>query len=210
MSLGLEENTLELWRACGYAYLQGKLLFAAASNGGIRGGITFPARDIHTCINACDGNGRKAPFTPLRRPDYSNFSILGTSVQGAWPAFKHLGPLNERKEGLVLGENKPFEGMTMKCMSGTFVATPIAAALVANILAYVSANAVLFGSSIDQTRNQVKSPEDVRKILKAMSRESDTYDVITPWYGNGGRFHDYDKETNFAEAIKISLREREY
>lgn len=66
-----------------------------------------------------------------------------------------------------MSESKPFEGISMKSMSGTSVATSFAVALVANIWLYERANDATVSSP-----TTAQYHEGMRKLLKAMSEES--------------------------------------
>lgn len=186
-----------------YAKPDGKqvILCAAASNDGNRRGVAFPANDIHVfCINASDGDGIPAPFTPLPRTDNVNFSILGVNVLSTWPTFANADPNSKQKKGVLVSGK--LEG-TAKYMSGTSMATPFAAALIANVFAYGRVNAANISS-----QQPLRSWEGVQKLLKGMSKKGrHGYDTVVPWEGNRRRFKRY--RTNFAATLSVTLEEEE-
>src|SRR4051794_30148719 len=88
MSFGLKKEDEHITELIRYAHSQNVLIFAAASNSGSRRAVAYPAmrREVF-CINACDGTGKRANFTPPARPNKANFSMLGVSVLSTWPDF---------------------------------------------------------------------------------------------------------------------------
>jgi hypothetical protein len=206
MSFGLNEGDVNIKSAISKAYSKEVILFAAASNDGARRGITYPAKyPLVYCINACDGDGHPAPFNPPFRSDNTNFCILGMGVQSIWPKFENLDPASRRKKGSSISQSGPFKGTMTKHMSGTSVATPFAAALLAVVCSYERGNTPLIGSS-----HTVKSYEGTKKLLKGMSKkidDKDIFDVIIPWEGRGRRFKDYRRGHDFAKALYASLAE---
>jgi subtilisin family serine protease len=156
------------------------ILFAAAANHGNRQSVSYPAaEDQVICVNASDGNGKSAPFNPPPRSGFPNFSILGMNVQSTWPAFQDEAPEAKQKKGTLLSTK--LKG-TSKYMSGTSVATPIAAALTGTLFAYSQAN-------VDgNAHSQFVRRRGVRGVLEAMSNTTQGFQDIVPW---GGRFWSY-------------------
>mgnify|MGYP001599848362 FL=1 len=201
MSFGLKAPDLDVEAQILNAYRKQVILCAAASNDGYRKGVTFPANDMHVfCINASDGDGIAAPFTPPPRTDNVNFSILGVNVRSTWPTFPNANPNSKQKKGVII--DKKLEG-TAKYMSGTSMATPVAAALIANVFAYGRANAARISS-----QQPLKSSEGVRRLLKGMSKKGNGYDTIVPWDGKSRRFNKY-KTTDFAATLSVTLNEED-
>lgn len=203
MSFGLKARSPDVEAQIINAYRKQVILCAAASNDGIRRGVTFPANDMHVfCINASNGDGIPAPFTPPPRADNVNFSILGMNVLSTWPTFANANPNSKQKKGVLLNDKK-LEG-TAKYMSGTSMATPVAAALIANVFAYGRVNAARISS-----RQPLKSWEGVRRLLKGMSKKGHHgYDTVVPWEGKSRRFNGY-KNTDFAATLSVTLNEEE-
>ncbi|KAE8155310.1 subtilisin-like protein [Aspergillus avenaceus] len=71
------------------------------------------------CIHSTDGHGNPSLFNPTADDQDVNFSLLGENVASHWPAGKN-------------GHNQ-----RVNVMSGTSVATPIAAGLAASVLSFV-------------------------------------------------------------------------
>lgn len=104
-----------------HAYLHHKIILAAAANNGTMDSIMFPANlPTVICIHAADGAGKPSAGNPPTRPG-KDFSILGEAVESAWCC----GPM-----GAITDE----QAARTKRKSGTSVATPIAAGVVALIL----------------------------------------------------------------------------
>lgn len=120
MSFGIREYNEPMKAAISNALHKDTLLFAAASNDGANLGRAFPAKYPSVfCIHSTDGNGNPSAFNPTADDKDVNFSLLGEQVSSHWPIGKN-------------GHNEP-----VKAMSGTSVATPIAAGLAAAILSFV-------------------------------------------------------------------------
>ncbi|KAL7936385.1 hypothetical protein V8C35DRAFT_320762 [Trichoderma chlorosporum] len=120
MSFGIREHHDGMRRAISNALHKDTLLFAAASNDGANLGRAFPAKYPGVfCIHSTDGNGNPSAFNPTADDKDVNFSLLGENVLSHWP----FG-IKDHKD-------------SVKSISGTSVATPIAAGLAAAILSFV-------------------------------------------------------------------------
>lgn len=88
-----------------------KLIFAAASNTGGNGSRPWPASHPGVfCIHATDERGVTNPrMNPTALGNVDNFATLGDKIESYW-------------------------GGKRRCISGTSFATPIAAAIAANVL----------------------------------------------------------------------------
>jgi hypothetical protein len=138
MSLGLRDHHEPMTTAISNALSKQTLLFAAASNDGGNSRRAFPAAFTSVfCIHSTDGQGNSSGFNPTAKVAGVNFSLLGEHVRSDWPAG-------------VKGINQ-----SVNTMSGTSVATPIAAGLAASILCFV-----------DQQDQQVEANEPLRLWLK--------------------------------------------
>ena len=150
------------------AYSANVVTFAAAANSGARKPIAFPARKFPAiCIHANDGHAEPAGFTPLPEERVHNFSMLGVSVRSTY-SISRTSPASCKSSLKV--HNHARGGY--KYLSGTSMATPLAAALAANILAYVQ----------DRVRIHDTHPYDIiEEIFMAMSTPDGGYRVLTPW-----------------------------
>ncbi|KAK0115755.1 hypothetical protein ONS95_012808 [Cadophora gregata] len=135
------------------------LVFAAASNNGTRRAIAFPASMTGVfCINSATGDGGRSSFNPEPKAD-KNFSIIGENIVSSWTTH---GNANARRS-----------------MSGTSVATPMAAAVAALVLEYVLQNDP--ESSLLKQLDEFKEYDGMSKIFSLMSKHKDGYKNIIPW-----------------------------
>ena len=190
MSFGLKSQHDAIDEAISQAANAKIILFAAAANHGNRGPVAYPARDFRVFgVNASDGNGNPARFNPshLGRP---NFSILGMNVESTWPAFSNAAPEAFQKRGVR--ESKKFKGHS-KCMSGTSVATPMAAALTASLFAYSLAHHIFHAK---MTRYS-----GVQRVFEEMSKPSGKFDDIVPWERGFQRYYEKDRLSKYLVHI---------
>ncbi|PTB62072.1 subtilisin-like protein [Trichoderma citrinoviride] len=141
------------------------LLFAAASNDGANLGRAFPAKYPSVfCIHSTDGNGNPSTFNPTADDKDVNFSLLGEHVSSHWPVGKN-------------GHNEH-----VKAMSGTSVATPIAAGLAAAILSFVRQQERHMAPGNELLAPWLKDVHHMDEVLKSMvkQRRGAGYDYITP------------------------------
>lgn len=141
-----------------------KLLFAAASNDGANLGRAFPAKYPGVfCIHSTDGNGNPSAFNPTADDKDVNFSLLGEHVRSHWPA----------------GRNGHDD--SVKVLSGTSVATPIAAGLAAMILSFVRQQEHGSVADGDKLGPWLQGAYAMDAVLKSMVRQRGAgYDYITP------------------------------
>jgi hypothetical protein len=129
ISLGFPRSTLEAERKFELAAANRVLIFASASNNTIHEvqSIRFPAnlRQVF-CIFSADEHGSASSFNPRARYQCPNFMLPGENVLGAWPADKAKDT----------PDIEVSEGKTYRRLSGTSCATPIAAAIAAEILEF--------------------------------------------------------------------------
>lgn len=165
MSFGIREYHEPMKAAISNALHRQILMFAAASNNGANLGRAFPAKYPGVfCIHSTDGNGNPSTFNPTADDKDVNFSLLGEHVRSHWPA----------------GRNG--HGDIVNVMSGTSVATPIAAGLAASILAFVRQQEQTLPAGDDLLGPWLKDVHAMDAVLKSMVRQrrGAGYDYITP------------------------------
>ncbi|KAJ4004060.1 hypothetical protein NW766_011916 [Fusarium irregulare] len=164
MSFGIREQHEGMSRAISNALNKQTLLFAAASNDGANLSRAFPAKWPGVfCIHSTDGNGNPSSFNPTASETDVNFSLLGESVSSHWPA-----GLNGHDQ-------------SVNVMSGTSVATPIAAALAASVLSFVRQQDQNVAVESDRLGPWLKIDSSMDAVLKQMAAKRGAgYDCITP------------------------------
>ncbi|KAF3926614.1 M-protease [Arthrobotrys entomopaga] len=156
LSFGFDNDHDLIDAAIDRAILKGKLIFAAASNGGGRKARTRPATNSGVvCIHACDGLGNRGDMSPNPQPNTYNFTTLGVGV-----------PSRLRK-GLETKE---------VWKSGTSFATPIAAGFAANIMEFANLCCTLS----DHRRALLRKARGMVAIFNRMSTERDGYQFVYP------------------------------
>jgi subtilisin family serine protease len=165
MSFGIREYHEPMKNAISTALHHQTLIFAAASNDGGNCGRAFPARYPSVfCIHATDGKGNPSGFNPTADEKDVNFSLLGEHVRSHWPRGKN-------------GHNDD-----VNVMSGTSVATPIAAGLAASVLSFVRQQEQGLAVGSDLLGPWLKDVHSMDAVLKSMVRQTRGagYDYITP------------------------------
>ncbi|KAF5988819.1 hypothetical protein FBULB1_1277 [Fusarium bulbicola] len=165
MSFGIREYDESMSTAISNALNHRTLLFAAASNDGGNLGRAFPAQYPSVfCIYSTDGNGNPSQFNPTASETDVNFSLLGEHVSSHWPA-----GLNGLEQ-------------TVNVMSGTSVATPIAAGLAASILSFVRQQDQNVAVESERLGSWLKRDNSMDAVFKSMVRQrrGRGYDYITP------------------------------
>ncbi|OAA55163.1 Peptidase S8/S53, subtilisin/kexin/sedolisin [Cordyceps fumosorosea ARSEF 2679] len=154
MSFGIREYNGPMTEAVGLALHSQKLMFAAASNDGANFGRAFPAKYTGVfCIHSTDGNGNPSSFNPTADDKDVNFSLLGEHVRSHWPAGKG-------------GHND-----SVRVLSGTSVATPIAAGLAAMILSFVRQQDNGLNADSDKLGPWLKDSHAMDAVLQSMVRQ---------------------------------------
>ena len=165
MSFGIREYHELMSTAISNALNKRTLLFAAASNDGANLGRAFPAQYPSVfCIHSTDGNGNPSKFNPTASETDVNFSLLGEHVSSHWPA----------------GMNG--HDQTVNVMSGTSVATPIAAGLAALVLSFVRQQDQQIAVESERLGPWLKRDNSMDAVFKSMvrRRRGVGYDYITP------------------------------
>ena len=165
MSFGIREYHERIKIAISTALHNNILMFAAASSDGANLGRAFPAKYPGVfCVHATDGNGNPSTFNPTADEKDVNFSLLGENLSSHWPAGKK-------------GHND-----VVNIMSGTSVATPIAAGLAASIISFVRQQERDLPVGSDLLGSWIKDVHAMDAILKHMVRQRRGvgYDYITP------------------------------
>lgn len=130
----------------------GKIIFAAASNGGGNESRAFPASlDGVFCIHVSDGKGNKVGINPAPVSD-DNFSTLGNAIDSKWN-----------------GEEV--------YISGSSFAAHVAAAIAANALEFIRHN--LAGKN-DRPKD-FYTPRGMKELFRCLSDRIDGYDYVKPW-----------------------------
>ena len=172
-------------------------MFAAAANSGARNPVAWPARhrDVF-CIHASDGDGKGASFTPPPRTPGLDFSMLGVAVLSTWPDFRNVDSEETARSSGIFEQSK--RDGTVKRVSGTSMATPLAAALAANILTY---------TLIHNPRSRYFGKwSTVRTAFLGMSEIVDGHHNLVPWTGEQARFEiAYGNRVDFHSAIEDTL-----
>jgi subtilisin family serine protease len=167
MSFGIREFDEGMMKAIQNARTNRILMFAAASNDGANHGRAFPAKDSGVfCIHSSDANGRPSGFNPIAEEDDVNFCFLGENVESHWPV--GIGGHNE----------------DMRVMSGTSVATPIAAGAAASLLSLVRQHEKDVPFDSDRLGWWLKDLDFMKAVLKSMRKGNkyDSYDYIPPLF----------------------------
>ncbi|KAL8924395.1 MAG: hypothetical protein Q9172_002697 [Xanthocarpia lactea] len=156
LSLGWPQYQKAVEDAIKYATMNNILICAAASNDGANDGIAFPANSHHViCVHSANEKGKPSDFTPNPLPYEPNFAVLGENVRAAWPAREHG-----------------------KSQTGTSVATPILAAVMALILEFVDQKP---RKTPEEKRLLLREYSPMTNVLVAMSDEAEGYRYVRPW-----------------------------
>ncbi|KAK2752267.1 pfs domain-containing protein [Colletotrichum kahawae] len=172
MSFGFEDENDAIDEAIERAFKADKLMFVAASNeGGNKKRSRLGRSSSVICIHACDGKGNKGLMSPNPLKRKENFTTLGVAVKSQW------------KKNTVY-------------KSGTSFATPVAAAIAANVLEFANFRCNLS----PKHRKLLYSRCGMVKVFEAMSEERDGYDYVQP-----GHLWDGKKEDELAKGIRDIL-----
>ncbi|RAL09604.1 S8/S53 family peptidase [Aspergillus homomorphus CBS 101889] len=191
MSFGLEGRTREIDEQLRAADGKGIVLFGAASNDGNQQLIPYPARSRFVFgIHASDIDCQPARFTPSPQCDCVNFGILGIDILSIW------SQKSKESEGVI--DSQELAGRA-KYMSGTSVATPLAAALAASVLTYCRMNAAELA-----LREPLENYDYIYRVFSGMSVGSDGgYKMLLPWKGDRGRFRSYEEHLSTIMLVTL-------
>ncbi|KAH7218858.1 hypothetical protein DER44DRAFT_846806 [Fusarium oxysporum] len=174
MSFGFGHHNKTIDDAIERAFKADKLMLAAASNEGGNKGRSRPGRNPRViCIHACDGKGNKGDMSPSPMKNKSNFTTLGVAVQSRW-----------RKQTVY--------------KSGTSFATPVAAAIAADLLEFANFKCKL----AEEDKKLLYKHDGMEAVFQAMSTERDGYDYVQP-----GHLWDGKDDNEVAKVIQGVLAE---
>lgn len=158
MSFGFTSNRKELEDAVKRAANDDVLMFAAASNhGDNRGYRAYPARDRNVfCIHSTDWQGNRSKFNPRYERGDDNFSTLGENVRSAWT------------------------GNGERSLSGTSVATPIAAAFAALVLEFVRQPEIPGQMQIPHL-DRLETYTGMRAVFRLLRGADESFVYLAPW-----------------------------
>ncbi|OAA69771.1 Peptidase S8/S53, subtilisin/kexin/sedolisin [Cordyceps fumosorosea ARSEF 2679] len=144
-----------------------KLIFAATSNNGHSSWLAYPAWHPGViAINSADADGKPSAFLPRDTADLGMFTALGEAVKSAWI-----------RSNATPGETSPTRRMT-----GTSVATPIAAGIAALVLqaASIPCQRKETRDALARLYRRLKWGAVMRDVLKELSVESGGYRNLVP------------------------------
>ncbi len=155
------------------------LFFSAASNSGANGPEQFPATDEHVIsIRATHPSGAPWEHNPPVGNHGEAFGTLGTEVPAAW--------LKSDPQGKIL--------------SGTSVATPIAAGMAAMLLGYADAD-----DKLDyKTLRRLQTQEGMVALLKYISEDCGGFHYICPRKFLG----DHVEDSNRRSMMDLATRDK--
>ncbi|RTE69939.1 hypothetical protein BHE90_015668 [Fusarium euwallaceae] len=159
LSFGFEESIKSIEDEINQCIFSGIAVFAAASNDGVDGDRTYPAKyEGVLCIHAATGEGNKATFNPNPLGKEDNFMVVGDCIESSWPGRDSNGTWAKKRQ------------------SGTSFATPVAVCTAAIMIDYIRKNMP------DHTawRISPKSRQGVRAVFRLMAKSSDGYDWVSP------------------------------
>ena len=154
MSFGWPRHYSNVEQAIDHATSRHVIICAAASNSGANDNVAFPANyGPVICVHSATDKGRPSEFTPTPLESRPNFAVIGENVCVAWP-------------GLKDGQSQ----------SGTSVATPILAAVIALIIEFVDQKP---RKTFHDRR--VRTLGGITTLLRAMSKVERQYLLVQPW-----------------------------
>ncbi|KAF2492480.1 hypothetical protein BU16DRAFT_594086 [Lophium mytilinum] len=156
MSLGWERDDPQVGEALERAKKKGVLLFAASSNDGVNGGMSFPARaDEVIAIDSANYHGEPSPFNTPEDDRKQRFTALGEDVESAFPPA--LQGLDDDSDG--------FLRVGFKRSTGSSCATPIAAATAALILEFAKQPPLCYDPRV---LNHLKTLKGMRYVFNEL------------------------------------------
>ncbi|KAK0643856.1 peptidase S8/S53 domain-containing protein [Cercophora newfieldiana] len=168
LSFGFPRFSAAINSALDETLRSGKLVLAAASNNGTRRGVAYPAsRSGVIAIHAASADGKPCGFNPYAELG-NNLSILGKNVEAAWTCHQ-----------------EPDNPAVVRRMTGTSVATPIAAGVVALLLemAMLDTGDPATKSTLKRLLPMLKTYDGMMDVLRKMAvrTQGGDYHNIIPW-----------------------------
>ena len=193
LSMGFpQESSYELTRTLEDANHKGIIVFAAAANHGNRDAIAWPARDrdLAICVTSGDKLSNRSHFAPGGNHGLPVFVTCGEDIWSQWPT--------------QLGGG-------FRTMSGTSVATPIAVAMAAMILAFLnSTNAWPPGEKrqwLERSKERrLRSTRGMGRLLEHMCRDRGGLKILSPklmWEENP-EANQLQALSSIAQAFKVA------
>ena len=160
MSFGFQKTPEDLSNAILEARMAKVLVFAAASNDGLKEDVFYPARDSNViCVGTTDAWGNRWKQSPDSMLNGTIFATLGVSVPAAWP--------NNSKSSAE---------------SGSSVSTPIVAGI-ASVLINVARQGSInpsYKPFMSQCANKLKEPDGMKALFKKISNGSGGFRALIP------------------------------
>ena len=168
ISLGFDRGIYGIRQLLKEADQNDILVFAAVSNNGAAAlrQISWPASMTKVFgINSANFDGESSSFNPSENDNdtFSRYKFLGEGVRSAWP--------------LHLGEGEA------KCLTGTSIATPIAAATAALFIEFMRQNADN-NDEIAVDARIMETPDGMREMFYLIGdskRKGDYLKYVKPW-----------------------------
>ncbi|KEF55615.1 uncharacterized protein A1O9_08365 [Exophiala aquamarina CBS 119918] len=143
----------------------GVLMFAPASSGRGSQRLGYPAsRHEVISVGATDGEGNISKFTPRPFDDRTDLSTLGEGVMSSWPMKLSANGQTSRKE-----------------LSGSSVATHIAAGIAACVITYLRRLPDDIDKDLSVLLSKLRDKQAMMEVLLELTNERDGFHYLAPW-----------------------------